>query len=54
MPLLLAAAVLLELTTSGGISGKGNGRTTFYRDYTAVHEKVVGSSARGGDPVERW
>jgi len=33
MPSLIAAAVLLELSTSGGITGKGSGRTTVYGDY---------------------
>lgn len=46
MTVLMAAAVLLELTTSGGISGKGNGRTTISSDYSAVYETVDGQKCR--------
>jgi RNA polymerase sigma-70 factor (ECF subfamily) len=46
MPLLIAAAVLLQLTTSGGITGKGNGRSTIYKDYAAVYETPDGRTCR--------
>lgn len=42
MPILVAATVLLEFFTSGGLIGRGEGRTTIYRDYTVLYETAEG------------